>query len=43
MAEEAPSESGQLEKIQNQINQALKELEQIRNKQQPITTPAELG
>ncbi|MGD8338414.1 MAG: hypothetical protein PVJ29_15090, partial [Desulfobacterales bacterium] len=42
MAEETPSEAGQVEEIQNQINQALKELDQIRNKQQPITTPAEL-
>ena len=42
MAEETPNEAGQVEEIQNQINQALKELNQIRNKQQPITTPAEL-
>ena len=42
MAEETPSEAGQVEEIQNQINQALKELDQIRNKQQPITTPVEL-
>jgi hypothetical protein len=42
MAEETPSEAGQVEEIQNQINQALKELDQIRNKQQSITTPVEL-
>ena len=35
MAEQTPSEAGHVEEIQNQINQALKELEQIRNKQQP--------
>ncbi len=42
MAEETPSEAGQVEEIQNQINQALKERYQIRNKQQSNTTPAEL-
>ncbi|MBC2711649.1 MAG: hypothetical protein HGJ94_11885 [Desulfosarcina sp.] len=42
MAEETPSPTGQTEEIQNQINQALKELDQIRNQQQSITTPAEL-
>lgn len=42
MAEETPNATDQAEEIQNQINQALKELDQIRNKQQSITTPAEL-
>ena len=42
MAEQTPSEASQAEEIQKQINQALKELDQIRNQQQSITTPAEL-
>ena len=42
MAEETPNATDQAEEIQNKINQALKELDQIRNKQQSITTPAEL-
>jgi hypothetical protein len=42
MAEETPNEAGQAEEIQKQINQALKELDQIRNQRQSITTPADL-
>ena len=42
MAEETPNATDQAEEIQKQINQALKELDQIRNQQQSITTPAEL-
>jgi hypothetical protein len=42
MAEETPKEAGQDEEIQKQINQALKELDQIRNQRQSITTPADL-
>jgi hypothetical protein len=42
MAEETPNEAGQTEEIQKQINQALKELDQIRNQRQSIATPADL-
>jgi HD superfamily phosphodiesterase len=42
MAEETPSEAGQVEEIQKQINQALEELDRIRNQRQSITTPEEL-
>jgi len=42
MAEETPNEAGQAEEIQKQINQALKELDQIRNQRQSIATPADL-
>jgi HD superfamily phosphodiesterase len=42
MAEQTPSEAGQAEEIQKQINQALMELDQIRNQRQTITTPQEL-
>jgi HD superfamily phosphodiesterase len=42
MAEITPNEAGQAEEIQKQINQALTELDQIRNQQQAITTPEEL-
>ncbi len=42
MAEITPNEAGQAEEIQKQINQALKELDQIRNQRQAITTPEEL-
>ena len=42
MTEETPKEAGQGEEIQKQINQALKELDQIRNRRQSITTPADL-
>jgi HD superfamily phosphodiesterase len=42
MAEIRPNEAGQAEEIQKQINQALTELDQIRNQRQAITTPEEL-
>jgi HD superfamily phosphodiesterase len=42
MAEIKPDEAGQAEEIQKQINQALTELDQIRNQQETITTPEEL-
>ena len=42
MAEITPNEAGQAEEIQKQINQALTELDQIRNQRQAITTPEEL-
>jgi HD superfamily phosphodiesterase len=42
MAEIRPNEAGQVEEIQKQINQALTELDQIRNQRQAITTPEEL-
>ena len=42
MAEIKPDEAGQAEEIQKQINQALTELDQIRNQRQSITTPADL-
>ena len=42
MAEIIPDEAGQAEEIQKQINQALTELDQIRNHRQAITTPEEL-
>jgi hypothetical protein len=42
MAEETPSEAGQVEEIQKQINQAMEELDRIRNQRQSITTPEEL-
>ena len=42
MAEISPNEAGQAEEIQKQINQALTELDQIRNQRQAITTPEEL-
>jgi HD superfamily phosphodiesterase len=42
MAEIKPDEAGQAEEIQKQINQALTELDQIRNQRQTITTPEEL-
>ena len=42
MTEETPNEAGQAEEIQKQINQALKELDQIRNQRQSITTPEDL-
>lgn len=42
MAEDTPSGIDQAEEIQRQINQAFKELEQIRNTQHSITSPADL-
>jgi HD superfamily phosphodiesterase len=42
MVEIIPDEAGQAEEIQKQINQALTELDQIRNQRQTITTPEEL-
>ena len=42
MGEIIPDEAGQAEEIQKQINQALTELDQIRNQRQAITTPEEL-
>jgi HD superfamily phosphodiesterase len=42
MAEITPDEAGQAEEIQKQINQAMTELDQIRNQRQAITTPEEL-
>jgi len=42
MTEETPKEAGQGEEIQKQINQALEELDHIRNQRQSITTPEEL-
>lgn len=39
MAKETPNEGVQSEEIQNQLNQAFKELDQIRNTQQSITDP----
>jgi hypothetical protein len=42
MAKGIPSETDQAEEIQKQINQALNEIDQIRNQRQSITTPAEL-
>ena len=42
MVEIIPDEAGQAEEIQKQINQALTELDQIRNQRQAITTPEEL-
>jgi hypothetical protein len=42
MAQETPSEAGQADEIQKQINQALEELDRIRNQRQSITTPEEL-
>jgi hypothetical protein len=42
MTKVAPNEASQAEEIQKQINQALKELNQIRNQGQAITTPQEL-
>ncbi len=42
MATETPNEGVQAEEIQTQINQALEELDQIRNQRQSITTPADL-
>jgi HD superfamily phosphodiesterase len=42
MAGIRPNEAGQAEEIQKQINQALTELDQIRNQRQAITTPEEL-
>ncbi|MDZ7581599.1 MAG: hypothetical protein U5R30_13560 [Deltaproteobacteria bacterium] len=42
MMQETPNEAGQVQEIQKQINQALEELDRIRNQRQPITTPAEL-
>ena len=42
MAKETPNERVQAEEIQTQINQALEELDQIRNQRQSITTPADL-
>jgi HD superfamily phosphodiesterase len=42
MAEISPNKAGQAEEIQKQINQALTELDQIRNQRQAITTPEEL-
>jgi ATP-dependent 26S proteasome regulatory subunit len=42
MAEVTPNKAGQAEEIQKQINQALEELDQIRNQRQAITTPQEL-
>jgi hypothetical protein len=42
MTQETPNEAGQVQEIQKQINQALEELDRIRNQRQSITTPAEL-
>jgi HD superfamily phosphodiesterase len=42
MVEIIPDEAGQAEEIQKQINQALTELDHIRNQRQTITTPEEL-
>ncbi len=42
MTQESPNEAGQVREIQKQINQALEELDRIRNQRQSITTPAEL-
>ena len=42
MTQETPNEAGQVDEIQKQINQALEELDRIRNQRQSITTPAEL-
>ncbi len=42
MAEVTPSGKDQAEEIQRQINQAFNELEQIRNTQHSITSPADL-
>jgi hypothetical protein len=42
MAKETPNEGVQAEEIQTQIDQALKELDQIRNQRQSITTPTDL-
>lgn len=42
MTQETPNEAGQVHEIQQQINQALEELDRIRNQRQSITTPAEL-
>ena len=39
MAKETPNEGVQSEEIQNQLNQAFKELDKIRNTQQSITDP----
>jgi len=36
---EAPKEAGQAEEIQQQIDQAFKELDRIRNTQQSVTDP----
>ena len=38
MANVTPNEAGQAEEIQKQINQAIEELDQIRNQRQAITT-----
>jgi hypothetical protein len=42
MTQKTPNEAGQVDEIQKQINQALEELDRIRNQRQSITTPAEL-
>ena len=42
MTNETPNEAGQAEEIQKQINQALEELDRIRNQRQSITTPEDL-
>ena len=42
MAEIISDEAGQAEEIQKQINQALTELDHIRNQRQTITSPEEL-
>ena len=42
MAEDTTSGNDQAEEIQRQINQAFNELEQIRNTQHSITSPADL-
>jgi hypothetical protein len=42
MAKETVDKIDQAEQIQQQINQALIEIEQIRHQRQSITTPAEL-
>jgi len=42
MTQDTPNEAGQVEEIQKQINQALEELDRIRNQRQSITTPAEV-
>ena len=42
MVEIIPDEAGQAEEIQKQINQALTELDHIRNQRQTITSPEEL-
>jgi hypothetical protein len=42
MAKEIASQAGQAEELQIQINQALEEIDQIRNQRHSITTPEEL-